>query len=66
MKRAELIQSLRAEAAAAGKTFELARQGRAHEIWQVRLAKVSIPRHREISPGVTRSIMKTVRDELER
>lgn len=65
MKRTALIRSIRDQARAAGLDLILVREGREHAIWQVGAAKVSIPRHREISPGVTRKVLKAIEDELE-
>lgn len=65
MKRTELIRSLRMQAADVGAQFGLVRQGREHEVWQFGSITVAIPRHRELSPGVTRRILRDAKREVE-
>lgn len=65
MKRADLIRSLRRDAAKAGKRFELVREGRGHEVWQLGETRVAIPRHREIAEGTARAIRGAIAEEIE-
>jgi hypothetical protein len=64
MKRTALIRSIRQQAKDAGLTMDLVREGREHEIWRVGGTDLPIPRHREISPGVTRKLLKAVEEEV--
>lgn len=65
MKRADLLRTIRKQARGAGLSMDLVREGREHEQWRVGETMLSIPRHREISPGVTRQILKDLAAELE-
>ena len=62
MKRTELIRTIRRQAKAAGLTLDLVREGKEHEQWKVGGTMLSIPRHREISPGVTRQLLKDLNE----
>lgn len=65
MRRTDLIRALRRRAHEAGSTLELVRQGGEHELWKVGETTLSIPRHREISPGVTGRILRDLDAGLE-
>lgn len=45
-------------------TWELVRQGAAHEIWALDHRWITIPRHREIKEGTAQAIMKAFEEEL--
>jgi len=51
--RARIIKRLEQEG------WTLARNGAEHDLWRREKAVVAVPRHRELSPGVARSIAKT-------
>lgn len=59
------MKAIRRSAKSAGMELEFVRQGREHEVWRVGSTLLSIPRHREISPGVTRQVLKDLDAELE-
>jgi hypothetical protein len=58
MTRAELLRLIRVGARRAGVHMELVRQGSAHELWSVGDVVIPIPRHRELTSGVERSIKR--------
>jgi hypothetical protein len=64
MKRTALIRSIRQQAKAAGLSMDLVREGKEHEVWRVGGTDLPIPRHREISPGVTRKLLQAVEREV--
>ena len=64
MKRTALIRTIRQQAKAAGLSMEFIREGREHEVWRVGKTDLAIPRHREVSPGVTRKLLKLVEEEV--
>lgn len=64
MKRTDLIRLIRKQAKDAGLPMDLIREGREHEVWRVGGTDLPIPRHREVSPGVTRKLLKAVEKEV--
>lgn len=66
MRRTDLIRTIRQQAKGAGLSMELIREGKEHEVWQVGDTLLPIPRHREVSPGVTRKLLKAVEKEVSR
>jgi hypothetical protein len=63
MRRAELTRDIRRAAKALGLEIE-SWEGAEHEIWMVGGVKTQIPRHREISDGVTAKIRKQLEPVL--
>jgi hypothetical protein len=55
---------LRRAARKAGKQFEFVRRGKKHDLYRIDGTKVPIPRHSEISPGLTESILHDMEAEL--
>ena len=51
-------------AGAAGKSWELVREGRLHEIWRCGATQISVPRHREINELTATGILKTLEGDL--
>lgn len=52
MKRADHVREIGDAARSAGIEMALIRQGGEHEVWRCGGVQFSIPRHRELTPGV--------------
>lgn len=63
MKRRDLLRIIRYRAIAVGKSYTLS-EGGSHSRLTVGNTKVSIPRHKEITLGTVRIIMRTLESEL--
>jgi hypothetical protein len=66
VKQGELKKRIQRTATAQGKAWRLVRQGGRHEVWQCGVAKVTIPRHREINELTAAAIFRALEDELGR
>lgn len=64
MKRDELIREIRKAAKARGLSFEVLREGAAHQIFRCGTVTVPIPRHREIGPKMAFEIRKALEPVL--
>jgi muconolactone delta-isomerase len=64
VKRSELIRRIRTAARSADLSWELVRQGSAHEVWRLDGRQITIPRHREINEVTATAIMRDVETEL--
>ena len=64
MKRNELIREIGKAAKARGMTFDVLREGAAHQIFRLGSVTVAIPRHREIGPKLAFEIRKQLEPEL--
>lgn len=64
MKTSELIREIGKAAKARGLTFELLREGAAHQLFRCGTVTVAIPRHREVGPKMAFEIRKQLEPVL--
>lgn len=56
MKRRDVVRAIADEAKKQGRSWELAREGANHTVYQLEGLMIPIPRHREIGERTTRGI----------
>jgi mRNA interferase HicA len=63
VERGDLIWKVRRAADEAGRDWALVREGGSHEIWLCGVTEVPVPRHREITEGTARRVMRALEGE---
>jgi predicted RNase H-like HicB family nuclease len=66
VKRSELIRWIRTAARSADLTWEVVREGSAHEVWRLAGRQITIPRHREINEVTATAIMRDLETRVGR
>jgi len=64
VKRRDLVRLIADAARRRGMTWELVREGSAHEVWALDGRRITVPRHREIKEVTARAVLQAFEEEL--